>query len=143
MNADFFSNNWALLLAAVPAFVVVVSVIRQLAIQSGPGQLRSVLADHRSAMKAFDIARAQKAKAERRAEKLNAKAEQTKPRLLQEATDSARDAKSLEKIAADKVLVTANHVRRVIHDEFPPTRHEELRARYLPDDVEEGRPFSF
>ncbi len=143
MNADFFNNNWALLLATVPAVIVIVSVIRQLAMQSAPGQLRSVLADHNSAMKMLVVARAQRTKAERRAEKLAAKAEQTKPRVLQEARDSARDAQALEKIAADKVLVTANHVRRVIHEEFPPTRHAELRARYLPEDVQEERPFSF
>jgi len=31
----------------------------------------------------------------------------------------------------DRVLVAATHVRRVIHDEFPPIRQEKLRNKYL------------
>jgi len=143
MNADFFSNNWALLLAAVPALIVVVSVIRQLAARSAPGQLRGMLADHRSALKVLANARAQCSKADRRVAKLAAKVDQTKPRVLEEARACARDAQALEKIAADKVLVTANHVRRVIHEEYPPSQHEELRARHLPGDEQKGQRFSF
>jgi len=105
--------------------------------------LRSVTADHHSATKALDDAHAQCKKAERRVKKLVAKVDQTKPRVLEEAKASVRDTQALEKIAADKVMVTANHVRRVIHEEFPPNRHEELRLRYLPDDVQEGQPFRF
>ena len=51
--------------------------------------------------------------------------------------------RSLAKIADDKAQVQANHVRRVIFEEFPPSRHEKLRARYLPQDVADKRPFSF
>lgn len=135
MNAEFFSSNWALLLAAVPALIVAISVSRQVAARSGPGQLRGMLANHRSAIKVLDNARQQRGKAERRVEKLAARVDQVKPRILDEAQAMVRDAQALEKIAADKVLVTTNHVRRVIHEEFPPSRHDELRARYLPDDA--------
>ncbi|MGI9205131.1 MAG: hypothetical protein ACR2Q3_14035 [Woeseiaceae bacterium] len=134
MDAEFFSQNWALLLAALPALFVAISVIRNVAARSGSGQLKSMLANHRKAVQMFDDARAKCGKAERRVEKLAVKAEQVKPRVLEEARASVRDAQALEKIAADKVLVAANHVRRIIHEEFPPSRHEELRARYLPSD---------
>lgn len=134
MNAEFFSSNWALLLAAVPALIVSVSVIRHVAARSAAGQLRSMLANHRNAVKALDDARAQRGKAERRVEKLAARADQVKPRILDEAKATVRDAQALEKVAADKALVTANHVRRVIYEEFPPSRHDELRAQYLPGD---------
>ncbi|MGI9262390.1 MAG: hypothetical protein ACR2QR_10170, partial [Woeseiaceae bacterium] len=135
--------NWALLLAAVPALIVVIAVIRQLAARSAPGQLRSMLADHRGALKTLADARAQCSKADRRVEKLVARVDQTKPRVLEEARACARDAQALEKIAADKALVTANHVRRVIHEEFPPSQHEELRLRYVPGDEQKGQRFSF
>lgn len=135
MDAEFFSRNWALLLAALPALVVALAVARQIVARSGSGQLRSMLADHRNALQLLDDARAQYRKAERHVEKLAARADQVKPRVLAEAREKAQDAQALEKIAADKLLVTTNHVRRVIHEEFPPSRHEELRTRYLPGDA--------
>jgi hypothetical protein len=62
---------------------------------------------------------------------------------LQEAKDAVDDANALQKILNDKVMVTENHVRRVIHDEFPPTEHDRLRRKYLPQDIKDERPFSF
>ena len=75
--------------------------------------------------------------------KLDANAGKVKPRLLQEAKDALQDARALEKIAGDKVLIAANHVRRVIHEEFPPSRQQKLRARYLPGEEQNEGPFSF
>jgi len=134
MNVEFFSQYWALLFAAVPALVVAIAVTRAIVARSAPGQLRSMLANHRSALKSLDGARVKRAKAERYVEKLVGRADQIKPRILEEAQATLRDAQALEKIAAGKVLVTTNHVRRVIHEEFPPSRHDEMRARYLPVD---------
>ena len=62
---------------------------------------------------------------------------------MSEAKEALQDALALEKIADDKAQVTANQVRRVIFEEFPPTRHEKLRRKYLPEDVRDNRPFSF
>ena len=50
---------------------------------------------------------------------------------------------ALAKIADDQQLIAMNHVRRIIHDEFPPKQHDKMRARYLPDDIKDKRPFSF
>lgn len=75
-----------------------------------------------------------------RVSKLSAREGTTRPRHLQEAKEAAEDAKSLEKIANDKVQVAANHVRRVIHEEFPPVRQQQLRERYLPQDIQDDRP---
>jgi hypothetical protein len=134
MNADAFTNNWALIVAAIPAMIVVVLVIRHLAGRSASGQLRIVLRDYRNSQKELRVARQSMRDAAARVEKLDARAGQTKPRVLQEARDAAEDALSLEKIAGDRCLVTANHVRRVIHEEFPPDRQEKLRTKYLPQE---------
>ena len=82
-------------------------------------------------------------KAEKRVQKLVQRAERVKPRVLQEAREAFEDAKALQKILHDKVMVTENHVRRVIYDEFPPTQHDRLRRKHLPQDIEDNRPFSF
>ena len=66
-----------------------------------------------------------------------------KPRIIEEAKGRLADKELLAKRADDRAQVTANQLRKVIYEEFPPTRHETLRARYLPGDVADGRPFSF
>ena len=42
----------------------------------------------------------------------------------------------------DKVLIAQNHVRKIILEEFPPKRHESLRAKILPDAALDKRPFT-
>ena len=78
-----------------------------------------------------------------RLKKLGAKSETTRPRILQQAIDSFEDAKALEKIASDKVLIAENHVRKVIHEEYAPTKHERMRRKCLPSEKPDSRPFSF
>ena len=66
-----------------------------------------------------------------------------RPSSLQEAREKLEDAGALLKIARDRLMVAENQVRRVIFEEFPPARQESLRARYLPQDVVDKRPFTF
>ncbi|MFQ5983731.1 MAG: hypothetical protein ACE5KS_10215, partial [Woeseiaceae bacterium] len=82
-------------------------------------------------------------KAERTVKRLHDRAERAKPRHLQEAKKALDDATALAKIANDKVLIAENHVRRVIHEEYPPVKQERLRERYLPEQAPGKRPFSF
>ena len=65
------------------------------------------------------------------------------PMLVQEARDALQDARALQKIADDRLLVAENQVRRIIVEEFPPIKQLRLRRRYLPADVRDPRPFSF
>lgn len=134
MDTDGLANNWALILAAVPALIAAVLILRFMLGRTANGQLRSVLKGHRDAQKKLAEARKLSHKTSARVEKLTVKAGRTKPRVLQEAREAAEDAQSLEKIAGDQVQITANHVRRVIHEEFPPVRQEKLREKYLPQD---------
>lgn len=143
MSFDAILQNWALWAAAAPAAAATVLVIMALRRHSASGRLNAVLKDHRRAT--ADVRKAKRAvsKAQAKVSKLERNANKVKPRVLEEAKELLGDARALEKIAADKALVTANHVRRVIHEEFPPSRQEKLRNRYLPGDGADGRPFSF
>lgn len=81
--------------------------------------------------------------AENKLRKLSASAERVKPRVLQEAKEAVEDGQALTRILSDKVMVAENNVRRVIHDEFPPAKHDRMREKYLPQDIKEKRPLSF
>ncbi|NIN38846.1 MAG: hypothetical protein GTO67_09360, partial [Gammaproteobacteria bacterium] len=50
---------------------------------------------------------------------------------------------ALLKITADQVLIAENHVRKIIVEEFPPNRHDRMRSKYLPDERQGGKPFTF
>ena len=143
MDTNPLLANWALLAAIVPVSIVVVAIALSSFLQSARGQLSRVNREHQEAERAWQDAIRDAEKAAQNLAKLEAKAEKVKPRELQEARDKVADCQALEKILSDKAQVTMNHLRRVIFEEFPPARHEEMRARYLPRDVEDGRPFSF
>jgi len=143
MDSEFLKSNWALLAAAGIGLIIVLIVLSQLIRRSAWGQLRAtrrVLAEARQG-----AARALQAveKAERIAKRLQERAEHTKPRHVQEANGVLEDARMIAKIANDKVLIAENHVRRVIHEEYPPVQQERLRNKYLPEQATDKRPFSF
>ncbi len=142
MDWNFLKSNWALAAAAVIAVAVVFFIIVQLIRRSGWGRLQETLRTLDKARR--DEAKALKSveKADRIAARLQENAEQAKPRHLQEARDALSDARMLAKIANDRILVAENHVRLVIHDEYPPVRHEEMRQKYLPDPARDKKPIS-
>ena len=143
MDSELLKSNWALLVAVGIGLIIVLVVLLQLIRRSAWGQLRETrrtLAEARQ-----DEARTLRAveKAERIARRLHEQAEKTKPRHVQEAKEVLEDARMLAKIANDKVLIAENHVRRVIHEEYPPVQQERLRKKYLPEQAPDKRPFSF
>ena len=140
MNTEALANNWALIAAIVPALIALVLILRYLVSRTAGGKLAEVFKNHRAAERELADARRMRVKAAARVEKLTAKAQNIPPRTLQEARDAAEDAGSLEKIAHDRVLVAANHVRRVIVEEFPPASQERLRIKYLPGESGAGQP---
>lgn len=143
MNFEFLGQHWALLIAIVPASVVIAALATVMRRQSAGGQLSLANRAHADAKTELRRARRAVNAATSRLEKLSAKAGRVKPRAMSEAKEALQDALALEKIADDKAQVTANQVRRVIFEEFPPSKHEKLRGRYLPEDVRDNRPFSF
>lgn len=136
-------SDWAIWLALVMLLIALVSIIPQLLKMTSRSKLNRVFADVKTARKELKKSTRAAKKAEKRLEKLLARAGRVKPRVLQEAKEAVEDGKSLAKIMNDKVIVAETHVRRVIYDEFPPEKHERLRAKYLPQDLIDNRPFSF
>ena len=143
MNDMLLTGNWALALAIVVAGLATIVIIAGVMRRSARGQLKRVRADLRKALRNRNKAASAAEKLQRRLARLGANVEKVKPRLLQEAKDALQDARALEKIAHDKVLVAGNHLRRVIHEEFPPAQQQKLRDRYMPDDERDKGPFSF
>ena len=143
MDWNILKSNWALAVAAILGFIIVMIAVAQLIRRSSWGQLRETLKTLAKARR--DEAKALKSaeKAEGVARRLHEYADRAKPRHLQEAKDALQDARALTKIANDKILVAENHVRRVIHEEYPPVRQEALRQKYLPEPARDKKPFSF
>lgn len=143
MDLNMLKSNWALAVAAILGFIIVMIAVAQMIRRSSWGQLRQTLKTLAKARQ--DEAKVLKSaeKAERIARRLDEIADRAKPRHLQEAKDTLQDARALVKIANDKILVAENHVRRVIHEEYPPLRQEALRQKYLPDPARDKKPFSF
>ena len=142
MDWNLFISNWALAVAGGIGVILALIIIGQLITRTGWGQLRQNL--HFLAKARKNEAKAMKAveKAESIAKRLDENAEQTKPRLLQEAKDALQDARALAKIANDKLMVAENHVRLTILDEYPPDQQEALRKKYLPDPARDKKPLS-
>jgi len=143
VNAEFLRQNWGLLVAAGLLSVVALLVAFRIYRGSRSGRLRAGFRAHRAARSDRDRAQARLATLEKRLAGLRERADAVSPRDLTEAEGRVSDARSLLRIADDRLLVTANKLRKTIFEEFPPARHEALRQRYLPGDAADGRPFSF
>jgi len=143
MSVDYLQQNWALVAASVIGVAVLLFALWRVWQDSTRGRLGAALA--RLARTRTESRRQQrKVRGARvRLEHLQGRAEHVQPRRLQEATEALQDAEALSRIAGDQVLIAENHVRKIIVEEFPPKRHEALRARYLPGDSNGGKPFSF
>jgi hypothetical protein len=138
-----WQTHWALILASVTALVLLLLAVSYFARHSARGQLRrarKVLDRERlSLRRAIAVAD----KAERQRARLMQHVDRVKPRVLEESNEALADAKALAKIAADRVLVAENHLRRTILEEFPPSQHQSLRSRYLPETGRDKMPFTF
>ena len=143
MNFEFALRNWALFAASVVGIAIVLFLLYRLFMDSARGQLLRTTRSLRECR--LEAARAAAAvdRAERKLEKLRARADSVKPRHGAEAREALEDARALCKIADDQVLIAENHVRKVILEEFPPKRHAILRARYLPEQDDGNKPFTF
>lgn len=144
MDTDWLRSNWGLAVAAVLVIPAMVAAARGLYGRTALAQLRARLGQLRQARAEYDKAVRREEALKNRAIALERRADAVKPRLLQETHDKLEDAAALRKIAHDQLLVAANHVRRVILEEYPPAKQARLRARYLPEDGgAEKRPFTF
>ncbi len=143
MTVELLRQNWAITIAAVILMIVAAIIIAAIYRRSAGGQLAQVATGASAARIKLSKAHNAIVEAEKRVSKLQSKAVSVKPRILEEAKLTLQDAKALQKIAHDGVLVANNQLRRVIFEEFPPAKHEALRKKYLPDDKPDANPFSF
>jgi len=143
MTGGVFQQHWALWLAAAPLLIVTSSVIARVWRRSSRGRLGLALAEHRKALRAAAKAHRQHDGARASLDRLEKRAGKVKPRIVDEARGRLADQEMLARIADDRVQVTANQLRKVIYEEYPPNQHEALRKKYLPGDVADGRPFTF
>ena len=143
MTREVLMHHWPLLVACVLLAVVVLQLVWQGAARSAPGQLRRAVTERQAQARIAGKARAATVKVEGRLDAMLKKSDKVKPSALQECKEALQDARALQKIAEDQLMIAENHVRRVIHEEFPPNRQERLRAKYLPEVVKDRRPFSF
>jgi hypothetical protein len=143
MNIEWLQQNWGLVVAGVLVLIVATIVTAALIRRSAGGQLRSTLAILDARTTEQEAAHSLARKTETKLTALQARSGKVKPRVIDELSGLLSDKQALAKIADDQLLIAKNHVRRVIHDEFPPNQHDKMRARYLPDDIKNKRPFSF
>ncbi len=144
MDTDWLRSNWGLAVGAVLVIPAFFAAARGLYGRTALAKLRAKLGRLRQARAEYDKAVRREERLKNRVIALERRADAVKPRLLQETHDKLEDTAALKKIAHDQLLVAANHVRRVILEQYPPAKQARLRARYLPEDVgPDGRPFTF
>lgn len=142
MMSEYLVQHWALLGAGVIAAGVALFVFVRLVQDSTRGRLASAVAELRDKEKDARKAARRVSKATTRLAKLKGRAGTTKPRVIDEAQGGLEDARALQKIADDQVLIARNDVRQIIVAEFPPRRQEVLRRRLLPQDSRADAPFT-
>jgi hypothetical protein len=104
--------------------------------------LRSIVQQLRRRERAAQAAHKAVDRAGTRLERLRAEAESVKPRHVEEASGTLEDARALQKIADDQVLIARNHLRKLILEEYPPKRHAAMRSKYLQQDDPDAKPFT-
>ena len=138
MDVENAQQYWALLAATAIAVGVLVFIGFRLLQDSARGRLAAEVGQLRKREKAARGV----VKAERKLDKLQSRADSVKPRLVKEARGRLEDARALQKIADDQVLVARNLVSKIIVEEYPPKRHDALRRRLLPEAATKSGPFT-
>lgn len=143
MSPEFLQQHWALVAASVVGLVVLLFVGWRVWLDSSRGRLQAAF--RRLRARRVEAARQRRTlqRATATLGRLQKNAVSVKPIRLQEATEAVHDAEALLKIANDQVLIAENHVRKIIVEEFPPKRHEDMRRKYLPGESDNGKPFTF
>ena len=139
----FTEHNWALLAGlAIIAFVMPIVVWRGYQ-QSGRGRLRVALRRVRQQRQVVKLASKGSVVAERKLERLQAKAKSVKPSAIQTAKEALQDARMKCKLAVDNLQIAENRALKIIYKEYPPNRQERLQRKYFPDLNEQQKPFTF
>ena len=131
MTTEFIVRNWALFAASVLGFAILLFVLSRLYQESARGRLAVEAAELRKLQREADTAEKRLQAAEKKLTTLQAQADNTKPRVLGEAEEAVKDARSMQKIIGDQILRAKKRVGDVILEEFAPNRQDVLRTKYL------------
>ena len=142
MDQEFLANHWAPLAALVILAIAALRVAPLVWRETSRGRLAVQSRRLRAAHRAREAAIRDVERQVRKVASLEQKSDRIRPRDLSAARGRLVDAKALARIRSDQAMVEANRLRKVIFEEFPPARHDDLRARYLPEDLAEGRPIA-
>lgn len=142
MLLEYLAKYWALVAASVLGTGVMLFVAFRAYQDSAKGRLQAKARQLRVREQGAWAARKAVDKAVACLDRLRAKADSARPRRVQEASEALEDARALQKIADDQVLIARNHVRKIILEEYPPKRHEAMRTRYLGQDAGDQKPFT-
>ncbi|HUD96291.1 MAG TPA: hypothetical protein VMO24_02040 [Woeseiaceae bacterium] len=143
MTIHELQGHWALLLGCALGAILAAAVLWHWLTSTSYAQLRRGRKVLRSKRKELHKSNQAVAAAERKVTKLHSRADREKPRDISEADESLADARALAKIAHDQVLIAENHLRRIIVEEYPPSKQARLRAKYQVCEVPDKRPFTF
>ena len=99
--------------------------------QAVRGRLAGEAAELRKLQREADAAEKRLQTAEKKLAALQGQADSTKPRVLGEAEEAVKDARSMQKIIGDQILRARKRVGDVILEEFAPNRQDVLRTKYL------------
>ena len=131
MTLELIIQNWALAVASVLGFGILLFVLSRLYGQSAQGRLGAETGELQKLQRDLGRAEQKLAAAEQRLKSLKGKADSVKPRALSEAEEAVQDASAMQKIIEDQILRTKKRVGDVILEEFSPNRQDVLRTKYL------------
>lgn len=123
--------------------IVLVGVVLPNAMPNARGSLNYQRREHKHKLYELKQARRAAAKAKRKFENLKSRAQHVKPARLREAEEQAKDLETMVGHAKDRVMVAENHTRRIILDQYPPAKQQQLLAKYLPAEDEKTKSFTF
>lgn len=131
MTLDFAIRHWALIVASVLGAGVLLFVLGRLYADSARGRLHYLSRQLRRQKRVALRAERKYERARQRFAGLKRREQTVKPMLLNAADEAMQDARMLQQLADDLVLVAQRKLRDLIIEEFPPNRHDRLRNRYL------------
>ena len=134
MTLDYLTQHWALLLAGILGAALALFILYRAFQDSTRGRLQAAVRNLHDRERNAETASKVAARAHTTLDGLNAKADSVRPRHVEEASETLEDARALQKIANDQVMIARNQVRKIILQEYPPKQHEAMRRKYLSQD---------
>ena len=131
MTFEYLTQYWALAIASVLGTAVLMFVVVRLFQDSARGRLGAAVRQLQEREKAAQAAGRAVHKAVARLERLQAKPDSVAPRQTEAAREALEEARDLQKLVDDQVLVVRNNVRTVILEDYPPKRQAAMRHKYL------------